>query len=152
MIKNNSDNNLSLKIDSSVFLRIGQSMCKDNNYYFIDVSLNIKTQEEYKRDYFLKLDEAIKSFEDQKNDILNKINFLTITNKKTSDKIKLQEYELAFLEKKLSFPWVLNKENFKNAIQNNKNLYKETFEKITNLHEQIINLNEYIKKNKSYYY
>jgi hypothetical protein len=152
MIKNNSDNDLSLKIDSSVFLRIGQSMCEDNNYYFIDVSLNIKTQEQYKRDYFLKLDESIKSFEDQKNDILNKINFLTITNKKTSDKIKLQEYELAFLEKKLSFPWVLNKENFKNSIQNNKNLYKETFEKITNLHEQIINLNEYIKKTKSYYY
>lgn len=152
MIKNNSDNDLSLKIDSSVFLRIGQSMCKDNNYYFIDVSLNIKTQEEYKRDYFLKLDEVIKSFEDEKNDILNKINFLTIMNKKTSDKIKLQEYELAFLEKKLSFPWILNKENLKNGIQNNKSLYKETFEKITNLHEQIINLNEYIKKNKSYYY
>ena len=78
MIKNNSDNDLSLKIDSSVFLRIGQSLCKDNEYSFIDVSLNTKTQEEYKRDYFLKLDEIIKSFENKKNDILNDINFLTI--------------------------------------------------------------------------
>lgn len=152
MIKNNSDNDLSLKIDSSVFLRIGQSLCKDNDYSFIDVSLNTKTQEEYKRDYFLKLDEIIKSFENKKNDILNDISFLTIHNKKISDKIKLQEYELHVLQSKISFPWVLNKEKNKKLIQEDKKIYKETFEKITSLHEEIINLNEYIKKTKSYYY
>jgi hypothetical protein len=152
MIKNNSDNDLSLKIDSSVFLRIGQSLCKDNAYSFVDVSLNTKTQEEYKRDYFLKLDEIIKSFENKKNDILNDISFLTIHNKKISDKIKLQEYELHVLQSKISFPWVLNKEKNKKLIQEDKKIYKETFEKITSLHEEIINLNEYIKKTKSYYY
>jgi hypothetical protein len=152
MIKNNSDNDLSLKIDSSVFLRIGQSLCKDNEYSFIDVSLNTKTQEEYKRDYFLKLDEIIKSFENKKNDILNDISFLTIHNKKISDKIKLQEYELNIIQSKISFPWVLNKEKNKKLIQEDKKIYKETFEKITSLHEEIINLNEYIKKTKSYYY
>jgi hypothetical protein len=152
MIKNNSDNDLSLKIDSSVFLRIGQSLCKDNDYSFKDFPVNIKTQEEYKRDYFLKLDEIIKSFENKKNDILNNINFLTIHNKKISDKIKLQEYELHVLQSKISFPWVLNKEKNKKLIQEDKKIYKETFEKITSLHEEIINLNEYIKKTKSYYY
>ena len=152
MIKNNSDNDLSLKIDSSVFLRIGQSLCKDNDYSFIDFPVNKKTQEEYKRDYFLKLDEIIKSFENKKNDILNKINFLTIHNKNISDKIKLQEYELHVLQSKISFPWVLNKEKNKKLIQEDKKIYKETFEKITSLYEEIINLNEYIKKTKSYYY
>lgn len=132
MLKNNSDDNFATEFDSSVFLRIGQSLCNNSDCVYKDINLK-----------FLKLDETIKSFENEKVSFLNKIEILSLSNKKISDKLNEHETEL----KDLNF----KRDKIKNMIEEDTKIYNETFEKITNMYEQILQIEESIKKTKMHY-
>jgi predicted nucleic acid-binding Zn-ribbon protein len=112
---------------------------------------NNKTIEEYKGDYFLKLDENIKSFENEKASILNKIEILTMSNKKISDTLRKYETELNDVNNKFSIFLNFKRAKIKKMIERDTKIYNETFEKVTNMYEQIIEIEESIKKTKSLY-
>ena len=111
---------------------------------------NNKTIEEYKGD-FLKLDENIKSFENEKASILNKIEILTMSNKKISDTLRKYETELNDVNNKFSIFLNFKRAKIKKMIERDTNIYNETFEKVTNMYEQIIEIEASIKKTKSLY-
>lgn len=155
MIKNNSEDSFSNEFDSSVFIRIGQTLCnnyeQENEEKLILFKTN-KTIEDYKREYFVRLDEDIKSFENEKVNILNNIEILSISNKKISDKIKFNIKLLEKLQNKFSiFFTFYEKDNIKDVIKKDTMIYNETFEKITSLYEEIVKIDGYIKRTKSYY-
>jgi hypothetical protein len=111
--------------------------------------------EQYKRiDKFLNLDE-LKSFEKEKASILSKIEILSTSNKKISDKLKDYECELDDLNNKFSIFLNFKRAKIKKMIDRDSKIYNETFEKVTNMYEQIIaieeSIEESIKKNKSLY-
>ena len=129
-------------------MRIGQSLSNNNDNFFLK---NTKTIEQYNRiDKFLNLDE-LKSFEKEKTDILNKIEILSTSNKKISDKLKEYECELDGLNNKFSIFLNFKRAKIKKMIDRDSKIYNETFEKVTNMYEQIIEIEEYIKKTKSLY-
>ena len=133
-------------------MRIGQSLSNNNDNFFLK---NTKTIEQYKRiDKFLNLDE-LKSFEKEKASILNKIEILSTSNKKISDKLKEYECELDGLNNKFSIFLNFKRAKIKKMIDRDSKIYNETFEKVTNMYEQIIaieeSIEESIKKNKSLY-
>ena len=111
---------------------------------------NNKTIEEYKGD-FLKLDENIKSFENEKASILNKIEILTMSNKKISDTLRKYETELNDVNNKFSIFLNFKRAKIKKMIERDTKIYNETFEKVTNMYEQIIEIEASIKKTKSLY-
>ena len=133
-------------------MRIGQSLSNNNDNFFLK---NTKTIEQYKIiDKFINIDE-LKSFEKEKTDILNKIEILSTSNKKISDKLKDYECELDGLNNKFSIFLNFKREKIKKMIDRDTKIYNETFEKVTNMYEQIIaieeSIEESIKKNKSLY-
>ena len=142
MNKNTNVENFSTEFDISVFLRIGQSLCNNNDCVYKDINLK-----------FLKLDETIKSFENEKVSILNKIEILSLSNKKISDILKKYESELNDydLNNKFSIFFNFKREKIKKIIERDTKIYNETFEKITNMYEQIIKIEEDIKKTKLVY-
>ncbi len=141
MNKNTNVENFSTEFDISVFLRIGQSLC-NNDCVYKDINLK-----------FLKLDETIQSFENEKVSILNKIEILSLSNKKISDTLKKYESELndSDLNNKFSIFLNFKREKLKKIIERDTKIYNETFEKITNMYEQIIKIEEQIKKTKAFY-
>ncbi len=125
-----NNNNLSLddmkKISYEVFLNIGQSLCSDP-------------------EIFVNFEEDKKKLEIKKNEILKQIEILTESNKKLSDKIKQSEIQL---KKKSSFLSLLSKtssDKYKDFTTNQR-VYNETFEKISELYEEIIEINDELKK------
>ncbi len=140
MNKNTNVENFSTEFDISVFLRIGQSLC-NNDCVYKDINLK-----------FIKLDENIKSFENEKVSILNKIEILSLSNKKISDTLKKYESELNDSDSnKFSIFLNFKREKIKKIIERDTKIYNETFEKITNMYEQIIQIEESIKKTKMLY-
>lgn len=137
MNKHTNVGNFSTEFDISVFLRIGQTLCNNNDCVYKDINLK-----------FLKLDENIKSFENEKVYILNKIEILSLSNKKISDTLKKYESELNDSNNKFS---IFGNFKIKKIIERDTKIYNETFEKITNMYEQIIQIEESIKKTKMLY-
>ena len=148
MIKNNSEESITDQIDPIVFIMIGQSMVNNSNNDGLFL-INKKTQEEYINEYHKKLDNDIKTFENDKIDIFNKIELLTISNKKVSDKIKENEVKLSKLNNQFFSYRQIKK--IQNEISQDYKYYNETFEKISNMYEEILKIEECIKKTKSYY-
>jgi hypothetical protein len=154
MIKNNSEDNFFNEFDKNVFIKIGEAMMNEsynNNNINNNNNNNNKSLEEYKREYHLKLENDIKNFENEKIDIFNKIELLTISNKKLSDKIKNNELKLSNLNNKFIFFNASEIDIIKKELQHDNKYYNETFEKISNMYEEILKINDYIKKTKSYF-
>lgn len=145
------EENFSQEFDSQVFIRIGQALCNYNKKDEVIFLNTNKTIEHDKSDSILKLDEDIKSFENEKLNILNEIEILSTSNKKISDKIKFNERLLDKLKNKFFILHIYEKDNIKYMIQKDTLIYNETFEKIANLYEEIIKIDDKIKKTKTFY-
>jgi|LakMenEpi03Aug12_release.lakeMendotaPanAssembly.Ray.scaffolds.fasta_scaffold596208_2 hypothetical protein len=119
----NSDKNDFLydnEFDISVFIRIGQSLCYQNQFY---------------------KDDENEIFEIKKKELLDKIEYLTLSNKKLSDKIKLKENELHNLNNTFTIlDFFTNKQKIaklKKEVEEENKIYNDTFDKITNMYEEI---------------
>ncbi len=120
------------KIPYEVFLMIGNSLLQESiNQSQIKIDYNINENFE---------DEIIE-LEKQKTQILEQIEILSLSNKKLSDKIKENEVNLTKLNKnKFSFFSYSNKQNLYKVITDDQKTYNETFETLSELYEELIQL------------
>ena len=139
------------------FLRIGQSLIvkedMDENFTFD----YIKTYEENKNEFITKLDAKINAFSNAKDNILKNINTLTLENKLISDNIKLFESKINDETNKNIFIQFLQinqikkkKEYLQNQLDNEHEIYKLNFNKISEMHEELLKLNYCFKSTNHY--
>lgn len=138
-----------------VFLRIGQSLINkedmDENFTFD----YIKTYEENKNEFIIKLDAKINAFSNVKSNIINNINSLTLENKLISDNIKLFESKINDETNKNIFIQFLQinkikKEYLQNQLDKEHEIYNLNFNKISEMHEELLKLNYCLKSTNHY--
>lgn len=109
------------EFDRSAFIKIGESLYNDLDCY-------------YKHD-------DNEKFETKKKELLDQIEYLTLSNKKLSDKIKIKEIELHNLNNTFTiFDFFTNKQKItklKKEVEEENKIYNDTFDKITNMYEEI---------------
>lgn len=109
------------EFDASVFIRIGESLYNDLDCYYKD--------------------DDNEKFETKKKELLDQIEYLTLSNKKLSDKIKVKENELYDLNNTFTIlDFFTNKQKIaklKKEIEEENRMYNDTFDKITNMYEEI---------------
>jgi len=120
------------KIPYEVFLMVGNSLLQESiNQSEIKLDYNINENLEYE----------IIELEKQKTQILEQIEILSLSNKKLSDKIKENEVNLTKLNKnKFSFFSYSNKQNLYKVITDDQKAYDKTFETLSELYEELIQL------------
>ena len=110
------------EFDRSVFIKIGESMYNNIKCFLID-------------------EEKEPTIETKKKELLDQIEYLTISNKKLSDKLKIKEIELHNLNDKFTiFDFFTNKQKItklKKEVEEENKIYNDTFDKITNMYEEI---------------
>lgn len=134
--------------DKNIFFKLGNHLYNNKNY---EINYEIfekdkKTYDEYKKNYIDKLNNQNKFLKNLKQELTIKINELTLKNKNISDEIKSEQNKL----KNKSFYGYFKKDNILQKVNDNNNYYNLNFETITELYEEIINIDEYIKKNNYY--
>ncbi len=151
------------KIPYITFLRIGNSLFPDGIEINLEDNIksisksnsnsNLNYTDELGIDMGLDMgmdmgmDLNVDELEKQKSNILKEIEELSLSNKKLSDKIKENQVNLTKLNNnKFSFFFKSNKENLYKTLTNDQELYNETFEKISELYEDLIQLKDKIKK------
>ncbi len=135
--------------DKNIFFKLGNHLYNNKNYEINYEILNInkRTYDEYKQNYIDKLNDQNKFLNDLKRELTIKINELTLKNKNISDEIKFEKNKL---NNKSFFNNLFKKDNILQKVNDNNTYYNLNFETITELYEEIINIDEYIKKNNYY--
>ena len=135
--------------DKNIFFKLGNHLYNNKNYEinYEVLNKNKKTHDEYKQNYIDKLNNHNKFLKDLKQELIIKINELTLKNKNISDEIKFEQNKL---NNKSFFNNLFKKDNILQKVNDNNNYYNLNFETITELYEEIINIDEYIKKNNYY--
>lgn len=141
MITPSSSNEDLNEFDGRVFILIGQSLSNEseesNN---IIKSLN-KTQENYQREY-------IANFEAEKIEKTKELENLIEISSKLTSKIKANE---KLLEKeKGKFKLFSSERKLSKIIEEDTQIYNDIFAKISDLHEDILNIDKLIAKTKSF--
>ena len=135
--------------DKNIFFKLGNHLYNNNNYLINNeiFEKNKKTYDEYKQNYIDKLNNQNKFLDNLKKELTIKINELTLKNKNISDEIKFEQNKF---NNKSFFYNLFNKDNISHKINENNQLYNLNFETITELYEEIVNIDFYIKKNNYY--
>lgn len=135
--------------DKIIFFKLGNHLYNNKNYEinYEVLNKNKKTYDEYKQNYIDKLNNQNKFLKDLKQELTIKINELTLKNKNISDEIKFEQNKL---NNKSFFNNLFKKDNILQKVNDYNNYYNLNFETITELYEEIINIDEYIKKNNYY--
>ncbi len=141
MITPSSSNEDLNEFDGRVFILIGQSLSNEseesNN---IIKSLN-KTQENYTREY-------IANFEAEKIEKTKELeNLIEISTKLTS---KIKENEAQLKKEKERFKLFSSERKLSKIIEEDMKIYNDFFAKISNLHEDILNIDKLIAKKKTF--
>ena len=134
--------------NKNIFFILGNHLYNNINYLIDDkiFNKNKKTYDEYKKNYIDKLFEQNKLLNNNKKELLNKIDNLTSINKNISDEIKVDKNKL----NNNSFYGYFNKDIIIKNINDNNKLYNINFEIITENYEDIVKIDECIKKNNNY--
>jgi ribosomal protein L17 len=122
----NNDNNQDFlcdnEFDRSAFIKIGESMYNNMACFLIE-------------------EEKDPTFETKKKELLDQIEYLTVSNKKLSDKLKIKEIELHNLNNTFTlFDFFTNKQKIaklKKEVEEENKIYNDIFDKITNMYEEI---------------
>lgn len=135
--------------DKNIFFILGNHLYNNINYLIDDkiFNKNKKTYYEYKKNYIDKLNQENKLLNNNKKELLNKIDSLTLINKNISDEIKVYKNKL---NNNNSFYGYFNKDIIIKNINDNNKLYNINFERITENYEDIVKIDECIKKNNNY--
>jgi TRAP-type C4-dicarboxylate transport system substrate-binding protein len=139
------------------FLRIGQSLIikedMDENFTFD----YIKTYEENKNEFITKLDAKINAFSNTRDNILKNIDMIMSENKLILDNIKLFESKINDETNKNIFIQFLQinqikkkREYLQNQLDNEHEIYKLNFNKISEMHEELLKLNYCFKSTNHY--
>ena len=150
MITPSSSNDNLNEFDARVFIMIGQSL---SNSEETEESVSIiqslkKSQEDYQREYIQKLYQDIADFEAEKAEKNLELNNLIEISTKLTSKIKENENNLK--KEKEKFKLFSSERKLSKIIEEDMKIYKEIFAKISNLHEDILNIDKWIVKTKSF--
>ena len=150
MITPSSSNDNLNEFDARVFIMIGQSL---SNSEETEESVSIiqslkKSQEDYQREYIQKLYQDIADFEAEKKEKNLELNNLIEISTKLTFKIKENEAQLK--KEKEKFKLFSSERKLSKIIEEDTKIYKEIFAKISNLHEDILNIDKWIAKTKSF--
>jgi hypothetical protein len=141
MITPSSSNESLNEFDARVFIMIGQSLSDEseesNN---IIKSLN-KTQENYQREY-------IANFEAEKVEKTKELENLIEISTKLTSKIKANEEQLK--KEKEKFKLFSSERKLSKIIEEDMKIYNDFFAKISNLHEDLLNIDKRISKTKNF--
>ncbi len=141
MITPSSSNEDLNEFDARVFIMIGQSLSDEseesNN---IIKSLN-KTQENYQREY-------IANFEAEKIEKSKELENLIEISTKLTSKIKANEEQLK--KEKEKFKLFSSERKLSKIIEEDMKIYNDFFAKISNLHEDLLNIDKRISKTKNF--
>lgn len=154
MITPSSSNDNLNEFDARVFIMIGQSLSvSDSNSEETEESVSIiqslkKSQEDYQREYIQKLYQDIADFEAEKAEKNLELNNLIEISTKLTSKIKENENNLK--KEKEKFKLFSSERKLSKIIEEDMKIYKEIFAKISNLHEDILNIDKWIVKTKSF--
>ena len=152
MITPSSSNDNLNEFDARVFIMIGQSLSvSDSNSEETEESVSIiqslkKSQEDYQREYIQKLHQNIADFEAEKAEKTKELDNLIEISTKLTSKIKANEEQL----KKGKFKLFSSERKLSKIIEEDMKIYNDFFAKISNLHEDLLNIDKWISKTKSF--
>jgi hypothetical protein len=140
------------EVNRNIFLSIGEAMEAEIDKYKEDTikkDVIIKTYEEILHEYLTKLDHKIDSLLYKQEQILEKINILTLENNLTLENMKTIK---AKLQNKGSIVTMITTYLAKQDLERQHNeateQYCNVFDIITRLHEEVLEIDEQIKNTK----
>jgi hypothetical protein len=140
------------EVNRNIFLSIGEAMEAEIDKYKEDTikkDVIIKTYEEILHEYLTKLDHKIDSLLYKQEQLLEKINILTLENNLTLENMKTIK---AKLQNKGSIVTMITTYLAKQDLERQHNeateQYCNVFDIITRLHEEVLEIDEQIKNTK----
>jgi hypothetical protein len=138
------------ELDRNTFLRIGQSLVSNSGLKKDEYEVIIKTDEEVRNEYLTKLNHKLDSLLYKQEQLLLKINDLTIENNATLENMKNLKVKINNKGNIISFITLyFNKEDFENQHNEETEKYCNVFDIIAQLHEQVLEIEEQIKNTKN---
>ena len=151
MNKEDMYNDFIAELDRNAFLRIGQSLVSNSGLVDEDENdVNIKTDEEVRHEYLTKIDHKIDNLLYKQEQLLEKINGLTLENNTTLENMKTLKAKINKKDSVIS--WIrlyLNKEELENQHNEETEKYCNVFDIIAQHHEQVLEIEEQIKNAKT---
>jgi hypothetical protein len=138
------------ELDRNAFLRIGQSLVSNSGLDEDENDVIIKTDEEVRHEYLTKIDHKICDLLYKQEQLLEKINVLTLENNTTLENMKTLKAKINKKDGIISFIRLyLNKEELEKQHNEETEKYCNVFDIITQLHEQVLEIEEQIKNTKT---
>lgn len=136
-------------IDTNVFTNLINNNNTINETQIAEINKKIiKSLDEYKREYQEKLEKDICEFEEYKKEKTEELNNLIEISTKLTTKIKENERLLEI--EKTKFKLFSSERKLNKIIEEDMKIYTTMFAKISSLHEDILNINKWIDKTKSF--
>jgi predicted transcriptional regulator YdeE len=136
-------------IDTNVFTNLINNNDIINELQIAEINKKIiKSLDEYKREYQEKLEKDICEFEEYKKEKTEELNNLIEISTQLTAKIKENERLLEI--EKTKFKLFTSKRKLNKIIEEDMKIYTTMFAKISSLHEDILNINKWIDKTKSF--
>jgi predicted transcriptional regulator YdeE len=136
-------------IDTNVFTNLISDNNIINELQIVEINKKIiKSLDEYKREYQEKLEKDICEFEEYKKEKTEELNNLIEISTQLTSKIKENERLLEI--EKTTFKLFTSKRKLNKIIEEDMKIYTTMFAKISSLHEDILNINKWIDKTKSF--
>lgn len=150
-------NSFIAEVNRNIFLSIGESMESEIDKYkedvnYIKTNIRIKSYDEILHEYSTKLDHKIDNLLYKQEQICEKINILTLENNLTLEnmkiiKAKLQNNGSSIVNMITNY---FTKEDLERQYNEETNQYCNVFDKITQLHEEVLEIDEEIKNTKGF--
>ncbi len=136
-------------IDTNVFTNLISDNNIINELQIAEINKKIiKSLDEYKREYQEKLEKDIWEFEEYKKEKTDELNNLIEISTQLTTKIKENERLLEI--EKTKFKLFSSERKLNKIIEEDMKIYTTMFAKISSLHEDILNINKWIDKTKSF--
>ena len=136
-------------IDTNVFTNLINNNDIINELQIAEINKKIiKSLDEYKREYQEKLEKDIWEFEEYKKEKTEELNNLIEISTQLTAKIKENERLLEI--EKTKFKLFSSERKLNKIIEEDMKIYTTMFAKISSLHEDILNINKWIDKTKSF--
>ena len=136
-------------IDTNIFTNLINNNDTINEVQIAEINKKIiKSLDEYKREYQEKLEKDICEFEEYKKEKSEELNNLIEISTQLTAKIKENERLLEI--EKTKFKLFSSERKLNKIIEEDMKIYTTMFAKISSLHEDILNINKWIYKTKSF--
>ena len=136
-------------VDTNIFTNLINNNNSINEEQILEINKKIiKSLDEYKREYIEKLEKDICDFEEYKIEKTDELNNLIEVSTQLTSKIKENERLLEI--EKSKFKLFSSEKKLNKIIAEDMKIYNELFTKISALHEDILNINKWIDKTKSF--